>query len=125
MSFYTLLCIGCGGFVGAILRGLISYLLRNFTFFVPASTLLVNVVGSFLIGFLMSSFENFQISQNIKSFAVTGILGALTTFSTFTYENMLFLEGGSYLKFALNIVLNIVLTLIFCYIGIFAANKIY
>ncbi len=107
----TLLYIGIGGFLGAILRFILSGWVQKIlhtTF--PLGTLSVNVFGSFLIGFLVVLFENF-ISPQWKAFAVTGLLGALTTFSTFSYETVILMQEGLILKALMNIFLNVFLSL--------------
>ncbi len=99
--------VGMGGFLGAILRFLISGWVQKIsssTF--PVGTLSVNILGSFFIGFLVVMFENF-ISPHWKAFLVTGLLGALTTFSTFSYETVILLQEGLFLKAGLNVVLNV------------------
>ncbi|CUU70086.1 CrcB protein [Campylobacter hyointestinalis subsp. hyointestinalis] len=124
MSFFTLLSIGCGGFLGAVFRayinGLVSKIFQNPT--LPLGTLSVNLIGGFFIGFILSIASTYSINQNLKSFLITGFLGGLTTFSTFTYENMLLINSNSYFMAFANIGLNVALCLVFCYIGLFAAK---
>lgn len=114
----TILIVGLGGFIGAILRMLAMNLVNKF---LPHSigfgTLFVNVLGSFIIGLVFSYAQNKGLSLLLKSFISTGILGAFTTFSTFSYENLMLLQSGNYLSFALNIVLNVVLCLFAVWLG--------
>ena len=106
-----ILLIGFGGFVGAISRFLLSTLVqKNAGVLFPIGTLSVNVLGGFLIGFLALYFEQ-QVSMQARAMVITGFLGALTTFSTFSYENVLLLEQGDYAKALLSIGLNVVLSL--------------
>lgn len=108
MSWQTALAIGSGGFIGAILRmylnGVISHKLPHT---LPFGTLGVNLIGSFIMGVLVAYFmyTNF-FSTTTKSFLSTGILGALTTYSTFAIESFLLLESGSLFLGFLNITLN-------------------
>ncbi|EAH4669884.1 fluoride efflux transporter CrcB [Campylobacter coli] len=114
----TLLIVGFGGFIGAILRMLsINLVNKFFPYSISFGTLFVNVLGSFIIGLLFSYAQNKGLSPVIKSFISTGFLGAFTTFSTFSYENLLLLQSGNYFNFSLNILLNIILCLIAVWLG--------
>ena len=108
MSWQTILAIGSGGFIGAILRayfnGLISSKLPHD---LPFGTLGVNLLGSFIMGLLVAYFMYTNIfSVHVKSFLSTGILGALTTYSTFAIESFLLLESGNIALAIANISLN-------------------
>ena len=96
---------GFGGFIGSAARFWIStltYKLLGQDF--PYGTLLVNIVGCFLIGFLMVFFEDrFTISPDLRIFLTVGILGGFTTFSTFSYETVSLLREGSYLTGTANV----------------------
>ncbi len=93
---YSLLSVGIGGAIGAILRYLISSLASSHGgAFFPYGTVLVNLAGSFCIGFLMAFFSlHTQLSPQTKLFLVTGCLGGLTTFSTFQYEWLTLFQSG-------------------------------
>ena len=107
-----ILIIGAGGFVGAVLRylAILSMQLFKTKSSIPLGTLLVNVVGCLLIGFLAVMAENSSlISAETRNFLIVGILGAFTTFSTFGYESVSLLKDGMSLHFALNIGLQLVL----------------
>lgn len=111
-----ILCVGIGGFFGAILRYLISLRFAEAKF--PFGTLIVNVIGGVLIGFIMEmSTRTNYISDNLKLFLVTGLMGGLTTFSTFSFENVKFFDSGNYMLFALNIFLNLTLSILGVFIG--------
>ncbi|MBU1657961.1 fluoride efflux transporter CrcB [bacterium] len=108
MSWQTILAIGSGGFIGAVLRayfnGLISHKLPHD---LPYGTLGVNLVGSFLMGILIAYFMYTSVfSLHVKSFLSTGILGALTTYSTFAIESFFLLQGGHIFLALANISLN-------------------
>ncbi len=119
------LFIGAGGFVGAILRFLISgWVQRVSGSLFPYGTLSVNVIGSFAIGFLAMLFED-VIAPEWKALAVTGFLGALTTFSTFSYETVAMLQEGLFLKAFLNVGLNVFLCIISTLLGVSFYIKVF
>lgn len=108
MSWQTILAIGSGGFIGAVLRaylnGVISHKLPHD---IPFGTLGVNLIGSFIMGLLLAYFMYTTIfSLHVKSFLTTGILGGLTTYSTFAIESFLLLNGGHIALALANISLN-------------------
>ena len=110
----NIICVGCGGFLGAISRYIISiYTSKQFLFKIPLGTLIVNVLGGFLIGFIMElTIKNNFISPQLKLFLTTGIMGGLTTFSTFSYETIVLIKEGNILLAILNILLNLILSLL-------------
>ena len=98
-----LLIIGCGGFVGAILRYLVTgwvYAISGGDF--PLGTLVVNVCGSFLLGLVLGLADHLVLHPQAMLFLTIGLLGAFTTFSTFSYESWALIEVGSYAKAVLN-----------------------
>ena len=112
MSFYTFLAIGLGGFIGAVLRAYLNGVVNsNIPHTLPFGTLSVNLIGSLLIGILFAIFANTTqdslLSVEMKSFLTTGVLGALTTYSTFAMESFFLLQGGSYLLAAANMAMNV------------------
>jgi len=107
----TILYVGIGGFLGAVSRFLIAGFVQKIAgISFPAGTIAVNVLGSFLIGFLVMIFENI-IAPQWKALFITGFLGALTTFSTFSYETVVLIQESLYYKALLNVFLNITLCL--------------
>lgn len=108
-----LLYVGMGAFIGGCLRYLVSlHAPKLFGTQLPYGTLIVNVVGGFLIGLIMElSLATNQISPELRLFLTTGILGGLTTFSTFSYETVNFLSEGKYMLGLVNTVLNLFLSL--------------
>ncbi len=125
MNFSLLIYIGFGGFLGAISRFLLSnFVQKQFSVLFPIGTLSVNVLGSFIIGFMAMFFQN-MIEPQYKALVMTGFLGALTTFSTFSLENVNMLQDGDYGRVVLNITLNVSLTLIATILAIALFKKLY
>jgi CrcB protein len=85
----------------------------------PYGTLAVNILGSLLIGLLMSFFdERFVVNPSLRIFLAIGILGGFTTFSSFSYETMALLRDGSYAFGLWNIASSIVVCLGATWLGI-------
>lgn len=108
MSFQTILAIGSGAFIGAVLRAYINGVVNHhFPHTLPFGTLSVNLIGSFIIGVLFAYFSySTFFSVQAKSFLTTGFLGGLTTYSTFAMETVFLLSGGNLLMAGLNMALN-------------------
>lgn len=122
--FNQFLFVGFGGFLGAVLRWLTIILFSSrFGLSSIYSILFVNTFGSFLAG-LFAGYVALSESIYLKLFFVTGFLGAYTTFSAFSMENLNLLRTGEYKSFVLNIVLNIFLTLFFVSFGFIISRKI-
>ncbi len=123
----NLLFIGAGGFIGAVMRYLavLSMQVIKTRHNIPLGTLLVNVIGCLLIGILAVTAENTRlISSETRNFLVVGILGAFTTFSTFSYESVMLVKNGSGMGFLLNVGLQIFLGLAAVWAGMNAARLI-
>lgn len=98
------LLVGAGGFLGAIARyavGLVAARLWSGEF--PVGTLVVNVTGSFALGFFVAlTAGRFPMDPGLRLMVATGFLGAFTTFSTFELENHRLLKAGLWTWAALN-----------------------
>lgn len=91
----TFLALCVGSLIGATLRWLAQIVLNPLLPYLPLGTLLVNVVGGFVIGIAVALFQNNPtMPQTWRVFAIPGVLGGLTTFSSFTAESMLILQEG-------------------------------
>jgi fluoride exporter len=102
------LLVGLGGALGSMLR-YTAYLFITAKHF-PAATLLVNIAGSFIIGWVLAlSVKDETFLNNWKLFLATGICGGFTTFSAFSAENMALLQNGKHIVALLYIALSIVL----------------
>ena len=113
----TLIFLGSG--IGGVCRYALSGWVQKFgnaTF--PLGTLVVNVVGCFLIRFLTAGLSGrLLIREEHRIALVVGILGGFTTFSAFGIETFAFVNDGQYLRAALNIVLSVVIGLVAVWAG--------
>ncbi len=119
MNTLTIIAVASGGAIGATLRLLInSTVNKHFVHALPLGTLTVNLLGSLLIGLLFAYFHlNTSLSPYLKTFMVTGILGALTTYSTFAIESFFLLESGHYGQAFANMALNVFGTILMAGLG--------
>jgi len=93
----NILSIFIGGGLGSLSRYGISILLRAYSLDFPLATLLVNIVGSFILGFTIALFWNKAHLHNTVKLAVTvGFCGGLTTFSTFSWETFDLIKNGEF-----------------------------
>lgn len=112
-----------GGAAGALLRYWVStsiYLLLGRDF--PYGTLTVNVLGSFLMGVLSVLLLQKIANDTLSSLLLVGFLGAFTTFSTFSLDNLNLLQQGEFFKAGLNIFLNVGLCLGAIWLGMLMAK---
>lgn len=118
--------IACCGAAGALCRfwlanAIYSGLGRGF----PYGTLVVNVLGCFLIGLLSIVLtERFNLSVEWRSAILVGFLGAFTTFSTFSIETLYLLTSGAYIKSMLNILLSVIICILMTGIGIWLGRQL-
>ena len=119
----NILSVFIGGGIGATIRYLVTKISINYFQIGYPATFMVNIAGCFLIGFLSSLITHkIQIPQNMILFLMTGLLGGLTTFSTFSLEGMNFLKEGKYLLFSIYTISSLILGLSATYFG-FLINK--
>lgn len=109
-----ILLVGTGSALGGILRLLAGKaFLQLFHYPFPIATFAVNVSGSFLIGLLYALYDKTgSLSPSVLLFLTTGLCGGFTTFSSFTYENLLLMKNGQYMMAAVYIVGSLVLGMI-------------
>ena len=119
MNMLTIIAVASGGAIGATLRLLInSTVNKHFINALPLGTLAVNLLGSFIIGMLFAYFHlNTSLSPHLKTFMITGILGALTTYSTFAIESFFLLEAGDYTHAFINMAFNLFGTILLAGLG--------
>ena len=122
-----LVMIGIGGFIGAVLRYLTSDLVQRLSGSgFPYGTLAVNALGCLVIGFLAVLAEERGIfTPEARALVFVGVLGAFTTFSTFSYETSSLLRSGQALPALLNIGVQIGLGLVAVWTGMQLALRFF
>lgn len=118
--------VGTGGFIGAIARyglsGLVqrSAALSSF----PYGTLAVNMLGCLLIGVAVGLVDSRQLfGADFRLFALIGLLGGFTTWSTFGYETFALMRDADYLRAVLNVAVHVVLGLALVWAGYALASR--
>jgi len=126
MNLGLFLAVGIGGFIGAIMRfSLSAWVQKLTTSEFPIGTLSVNILGSLLMGFLFMYFSQINLSTYQKLIFTTGLLGALTTFSTFSMDMVHLLQQTYYMKAMLNVLFNVTLSVGATFLGIAIFNFTY
>ncbi len=117
------LAVGVGAAIGAWLRWCLGMWLNTVHQHIPLGTLVANLVGGFIIGMATSFFFwHNNLSPEWRLFIITGFLGGLTTFSTFSAETVLMLQRGEYIWAALQVLLHVAGSILMCIAG-FAAYR--
>ncbi|MEJ7645000.1 MAG: fluoride efflux transporter CrcB [Chryseolinea sp.] len=98
MDIYKILAVGGGGFLGSISRYLtVKFIDSRIATVLPYGTLLVNIVGSFLLGLLYGAALRYTgVTENWRLFLGAGFCGGFTTFSAFAFENVNLIQQKDY-----------------------------
>ncbi len=121
---FAALC--AGSILGATLRWLAQIVLNPVLVTLPLGTLLVNLVGGFVIGMAVAGFQlNPHWPQAWRVFAIPGLLGGLTTFSSFSAESMLLLQAGRVGWAAVHAVVHVLGALLACFAGYALFQKLF
>jgi CrcB protein len=115
-----ILLVALGGAIGATMRFLTSLVAaRWFGAEFPYGTLIVNLAGAFVIGLVQElGTESVVIPDATRIFLTTGMMGGLTTYSTFSYETVRLMEAGAWSQAWINIFVTTVICLCLCFLGI-------
>jgi CrcB protein len=121
-----LVAIAAGGALGALLRYWVSTAVQERTGTVfPYGTLTVNVVGSLLIGFLyIWLIERLAVGPAVRAFMLIGVLGAFTTFSTFSMETLNLMESGQLGRALVNVLASVIVCIGAAGLGVLAARQL-
>jgi len=120
----NLLLIFIGGGFGSVLRYLLSKFLNNSESGIPYGTFAANILGSLLIGVILGiALKNNTLSQHSTLFLATGFCGGFTTFSTFAYENHIFLKAGDFTSFAMYTIASFVMGILAVFGGMYLAKN--
>jgi len=122
----TLLAIAIFGTLGCWTRYGQTIVMQNaFGREFPVAVLSINVIGSFVIGFLFfETLERLTIGPAVRTGILTGFLGAYTTFSTFELESLLLVENGETTKAIAYVLLSVVLGFIGVFFGAYLARNL-
>lgn len=121
-----LLYVGLGAAVGGMSRYLLAgFIQQRAGPGFPLGTLVINVSGSFVLGFIMRyALQTGAISPEARALLTTGFCGGYTTFSTFSYETALLIEDGEYGRAALYIGASVAVALLFIFVGFAVAQRV-
>ena len=118
MERFLLICLG--GSIGTGARYLTALIAaRWFGAEFPYGTLIVNLAGAFIIGLVQQlGTEALVIPDNARLFLTTGMMGGLTTYSTFSYETVRLMENGAWSQAWINVFVTTTICLSLCFLGI-------
>jgi fluoride exporter len=123
----NLFLAGTGGFIGSALRFIIQvYGTRLISASWPLATFIINIAGSFLIGVIYTLSEKGNlITPEMRIFLTVGLCGGFTTFSTFSYDNLMLLKDNSIFYFLLNAGGSLFAGILAVYIGIVLTRSLF
>ncbi|GAA4976991.1 fluoride efflux transporter CrcB [Algibacter aquimarinus] len=115
-----ILLVFLGGGFGSVLRYGIGKYLNSTDTGIPYGTFIANILGSLLIGIILGlAAKNDALSQNQTLLLATGFCGGFTTFSTFAYENHVFLKSGDFTSFAIYTIASFVIGFLAVFAGMY------
>ncbi len=110
MDFYRYALLAVGGAIGTMARYGVTVLAMPMSKDMPWSTILINALGSFIIGFfgtLTLAHGRFPLSENARLFVMVGFCGGFTTFSSFSLQTLDLLRGGAVGRGILNVLISV------------------
>lgn len=125
MGFNGFLAVGAGAAIGAWLRWGLSVMFNSSFPALPLGTVVANLLGGYLIGLFMGvSLMSSTLAPEVRLFLVTGLLGGLTTFSTFSSESMTLLSKGQYGMATTHILVHVLGSLAMTGLGMYSVQII-
>jgi fluoride exporter len=119
-NLFNIFIVGTGGFIGSVLRYLLSLLGQRFSITFPHGTLWANFLGCLLLGSIVAIATETQIiSPSTRLFLASGVCGGFTTMSSFTYETFRFFQDSEYLYAMGYLTLTIIGCIILFGVGMF------
>ena len=120
----NLLLVFIGGGLGSVLRYVISKRLNSYESGIPYGTFLSNILGSLLIGLILGlALKQNSLNENQTLLLATGFCGGFTTFSTFAYENHVFLKSGDFTSFIVYSIASFVTGFLAVFLGIYVTKS--
>ena len=120
-----LLLVFVGGGIGSVLRYLVGKYLNSVENGIPYGTFASNIIGSLLIGIILGlAVKQNTLSENQILFLATGFCGGFTTFSTFAYENHIFLKTGDFSSFAIYTIASFAIGFLAVFAGIYVVKSV-
>lgn len=126
-SLYVPAAVGCGGFIGALTRFYVSAWIGRASGedFLFVGTMAVNLAGCFFIGVLAFTIgHTTAFSPTMQKLLITGLLGSLTTFSTFAFESLQLLQSQRYGAAVANVGINLFAGLVLVWLGMLTAQTV-
>ena len=120
MSLTTCLIVMLGGALGTLARYLIGLAALPISQDLPWGTIIINILGSFIIGFfgtMTLAHGRYPVPENLRLFVMIGICGGFTTFSSFSLQTLNLATDREYLYAGLNILLSVALCLLAVWLG--------
>ena len=126
MQIYGIAAVGIGAALGAWLRWGLSSIFNPVVPTLPLGTLFANLIGGYCVGLVLGYFSYFgELSPELRLFIVTGLLGGLTTFSTFSLDSVLLLHRGEYAQAGFYVIGSVVLSILALLAGLWLVRPIY
>jgi CrcB protein len=126
MTFLTCLIVMLGGAIGTLARYTVSVLAAPISRDLPWGTIIINITGSFLIGFfgtMTLASGRFPASENMRLFVMVGFCGGYTTFSSFSLQTLDLMRNGAVVRAGINMIVSVVLCILAVSLGHFISTQ--